>query len=48
VTSAHLTGNAVDMVPANGNFNGFKAFLLDYLADKKFDQCIIEKSGITQ
>lgn len=47
-TSAHLTGNAVDLYPVNGKFEEFKVFILDYLKDKKFDQCIIEKSGNSQ
>ena len=43
-TSAHLTGYACDMIPKNGKFNEFVEFLKDYLKDKSFDQCIIEKS----
>lgn len=46
-TSAHLEGNAVDMHPQNGDFDGFKKFIVDYLKDKNFDQCIIENSGST-
>ena len=42
--SSHLTGNAVDMVPANGEFDKFIEFLKDYLKDKKFDQCIVEST----
>lgn len=26
----------------------FKKFIQDYLKDKKFDQCILEKSGVQQ
>lgn len=44
-TSAHLTGYACDMIPKNGKFNEFVEFLKDYLKDKSFDQCIIEKSS---
>jgi len=44
-TSAHLTGYACDMIPKNGKFNEFIEFLKDYLKDKDFDQCIIEKSS---
>ena len=44
-TSAHLTGNAADLYPSNGKFNAFKEFVVKYLSDKNFDQCIIEKSG---
>lgn len=47
-TSAHMTGYGVDLFPVNGNFNGFKKFIVDYLKDKLFDQCIIEKSGRSQ
>ncbi len=47
-TSAHLTGNAVDLQPTSGSFETFKAFVVDYLKDKKVDQCIIEKSGFVQ
>lgn len=44
-TSAHLTCNAVDLYPVNGKFEEFKKFIVAYLSDKNFDQCIIEKSG---
>lgn len=44
-TSAHMLGYAVDLYPTNGKFEEFKKFILEYLEDKKFDQCIIEKSG---
>lgn len=47
-TSAHLTGNAVDLQPVSGSFEVFKKFIVDYLKDKKVDQCIIEKSGFVQ
>lgn len=47
-TSAHLTCNAVDMYPCNGKFEEFKEFIVAYLSDKNFDQCIIEKSGKSQ
>lgn len=36
------------MYPMNNDFEKFKAFIQDYLKDKKFDQCIIEKSGSSQ
>jgi hypothetical protein len=42
--SAHLTGNAVDMVPSNGDLAGFERFLKEYLQGKDFDQCIYEQS----
>lgn len=47
-TSAHLTCNAVDLYPVNCKFSEFKKFITAYLADKNFDQCIIEKSGKSQ
>ena len=47
-TSAHLTCNAVDLYPVNGKFEEFKKFIVAYLSDKNFDQCIIEKSGKSQ
>lgn len=47
-TSAHLTCNAVDLYPSNGNFEEFKIFIIKYLEGKLWDQCIIEKSGKSQ
>jgi hypothetical protein len=47
-TSAHTTCNAVDIYPINNKFEEFKKFILEYLKDKNFDQCIIEKSGNSQ
>lgn len=47
-TSAHLMCNAVDLYPVNGKFEEFKKFIIAYLSDKNFDQCIIEKSGKSQ
>lgn len=47
-TSAHLTGYAVDLVPANGKMDAFKKFIVDYMKIRMFDQCIIEKSGKTE
>lgn len=44
-TSAHKIGYAVDLYPKNNKFEEFKIFILEYLKDKLFDQCIIEKSG---
>ena len=47
-TSAHMIGYAADIMPANGKYEAFVAFLKEWLKDKKFDQCIIEhpKNGI--
>lgn len=47
-TSAHLMCNAADLYPVNGKFEEFKKFIIAYLSDKNFDQCIIEKSGKSQ
>lgn len=47
-TSAHTTCNAVDLWPCNNKFEAFKIFMIAYLKDKNFDQCIIEKSGDIQ
>lgn len=47
-TSAHMFCNAVDLWPCNGEFEEFKQFIVNYLSDKNFDQCIIEKSGKSQ
>lgn len=44
-TSAHQTCNAADIWPSNGKFAEFKKFMVEYLEDKLWDQCIIEKSG---
>lgn len=42
-TSAHKTCNAVDIYPVNGKFDEFKKFIVSYLQDKNFDQCILEQ-----
>ena len=44
-TSVHKTGYAADLQPANGRFEEFKKFMLNYLKDKQFDELIIEKSN---
>lgn len=44
-TSAHLYGYAVDLIPKYGTMTQFKKFIVNYLKDKKFDQCIIEKTS---
>lgn len=46
--SVHQIGYAADLVPVNGNINLFKQFIVNYLKDKSFHQCIIEKSGKSQ
>lgn len=41
-TSAHLTGYAADTKPVNGKMAEYQAFVRKFLADKKYDQFIIE------
>lgn len=48
ITSMHQKGYAADLWPLNGQIEAFKAFVLEYLKDKNFDQCILEKSGGSQ
>ncbi len=47
-TSSHMIGYGVDLIPANGKMDKFKKFIIDYMKNKMFDQCIIEKSGKTE
>lgn len=47
-TSVHKIGYAADIVPANGKYEAFVAFLKEWLKDKNFDQCIEEKKGKTR
>lgn len=44
-TSAHNSGNAVDLVPSNGKIKEFKAFVKNFLKDKLYDQFIDENNG---
>lgn len=44
-TSAHPTGYAADIYPSNGKFDDFTVFIVDYVKDKDYDQCILEASG---
>lgn len=48
--SAHLTGNAVDMVAVNGKQTEFEQFVVNYLKTNnlKWDQCLREKSKTAQ
>ena len=46
--SAHKLGYAADLVPKNVNMEKFKKAVVEWVKDKKFDQCILEKSGTTQ
>ena len=47
-TSAHKEGWACDMYPINNKFEDFKQFIIEYLKDKSFDQCIQESNGKTK
>ena len=47
-TSSHMIGYGVDLIPTNGKMDEFKKFIVDYMKNKMFDQCIIEKSGKTE
>lgn len=47
-TSSHLIGYGVDLIPVNGKMDAFKKFIIDYMKNKMFDQCIIEKLGKTE
>lgn len=44
-TSVHQIGYAADIVPVNGDINGFINFCREWFKDKDFDQVIIERSG---
>lgn len=44
-TSAHLTGYALDMVPANNKKDKFYRFFQDYLKGKDFDELLLEKGS---
>ena len=47
-TSAHMLGYAADIMPANGKYEAFVAFLKEWIKDKKFDQALIETKGKTK
>ena len=47
-TSSHTIGYGVDLIPLNGKMSEFKKFIVDYMKNKMFDQCIIEKSRKTE
>jgi putative chitinase len=46
--SIHRIGWAADIVPVNGKMTEFKRFVKNWIKDKGFDQCIIERSGKTE
>lgn len=43
--SIHRIGYAADIQPVNGKTEEFKRFVKDWIKDKDFDQCIIERKG---
>ena len=46
--SAHKLGWAADLQPGRNDMEGFKKKVPEWLKGKKFDQCILEKSGSTE
>jgi hypothetical protein len=40
-----MIGSAMDIVPANGQFTKFAAFVKDFMKDRNFDQILIEKNS---
>lgn len=48
VTSAHMTGYAADLQNVSGSREEFYQFLLNFLKDRNFDECFIEKSRTSQ
>ena len=46
--SAHKLGYAADIRPSNGQMERFKKKVVEWVQDKKFDQCILESSGGTK
>ena len=45
--SVHKIGYAADLQPANGDIDGFKRFVVDWLQGKSFDEAILERKGKT-
>ena len=46
--SKHLEGKAADIQPIGKDFDEFTAFVVEWLKDKDFDECIIESNGKTR
>lgn len=44
-TSGHLTGYAVDLIPANNMKNKFFEFMKEYFKEKDFDELLLERSS---
>lgn len=47
-SSIHQLGYAADLQPVNGKMREFKQFVLNYLKDKNFDECILERNSKTE
>lgn len=47
-TSVHKRGWAADLVPKNGKMKEFKAFCVNWIKDKKWDQLLLEKSSTSE
>lgn len=47
-SSVHRIGYAADLIPSNGKLEEFKKFIVKYLSDKEFDECILERKGKTE
>lgn len=47
ITSVHKRGWAADLQVKNGKMKEFKKFVKEYLKDKKYDQCLIERNSKT-
>lgn len=43
--SVHKIGYAADLQPANGDIEGFKRFVANWLQGKAFDEAILERKG---
>lgn len=43
--SVHKIGYAADLQPANGDIEGFKRFVVNWLQGKAFDEAILERKG---
>lgn len=43
--SIHKIGYAADLQPANGDIEGFKKFVVNWVQGKEFDEVILERKG---
>ena len=46
--SVHKIGYAADIQPSNGKMTEFKKFVKNWIKDKEFDQCILERNNRTE